>query len=204
MHDLIYVFDAYCGWCYGFGPALRELDASQDVTITVISGSLFSGDNAGPIGEFHHIPGANERISALTGVTFGEGYRAVLADGSFVLDSDAAARGLAALKVAAGPGRDLEMAHAIQQAFYIDGHDLSDPATYAMIATAHGLEPDVVRDLVTHPDTATAARAEQRAVADLGVRSYPTLLVDTPQGLAKVGSPVSSAASLRRTLDALG
>ena len=93
---LTYAFDAYCGWCYGYGPALREFaDANADrIDLHVLSGGLFTGPRAQPIGAFPHIPGANARISELTGVTFGDAYQRVLAEGTRVMDSADAATGL--------------------------------------------------------------------------------------------------------------
>ena len=61
---LTYVFDAYCGWCYGFAPALHEFaDANADrIDLQVLSGGLFTGPKAQSIGAFPHIPGATARI----------------------------------------------------------------------------------------------------------------------------------------------
>jgi hypothetical protein len=42
--------------------------------------------------------------------------------------------------------------------------------------------------------------AEQERVADLGIHSYPTLLVHTAAGPVKIGSPVNSAQQLRKAL----
>ena len=147
---LTYVFDAYCGWCYGFAPALHELAQDEGIDIEVISGGLFSGHHAGPIGALPHIPGANARIAALTGVRFGEAYETVLSDGTLHMDSDDAGTGLVALKEASG-GKDLDMAAAMQQAFYIDGLSLSDTGTYRTIATREGLDPDVVESSTPIP-----------------------------------------------------
>lgn len=196
---LTYVFDAYCGWCYGFAPALHELAQDDDITIEVISGGLFSDHHARPIGALPHIPGANARIAALTGVHFGEAYEAVLSAGTLHLDSDDAGTGLIALKEASG-GRDLDMAAAMQQAFYIDGLSLSDTGTYRTIATRQGLDPDLVEKLYTIPATREKALAEQERTGDLDIHSYPTLLVHTAGGLVKIGSPVSSAQQLRKAL----
>ncbi|MFM9746035.1 DsbA family protein, partial [Streptomyces brasiliscabiei] len=79
---------------------------------------------------FEHIPGANARIAELTGVVFGADHERMLAEGRLMLDSDAAARGLAALRAVAGAVRGLEMAAAMQAAFYGRGRSLSDPRTY--------------------------------------------------------------------------
>lgn len=202
MHDLIYVFDAYCGWCYGMAPALRALARADDITVTVVHGALFSGANAAPIGKFTHIPGANERITELTGVTFGERYEQVLAEGELVLDSDAAARGLTALRESAGEARSLEMAAAMQASFYRDGRSLSDPETYAAIARANGLDSGEVQSLLGDERVIDTARQEQSWLAELGIHSYPLLLLRRGDELVQIGSPAASAQQLRAQIDA--
>ncbi|MFF5015008.1 hypothetical protein [Streptomyces sp. NPDC001165] len=62
-----------------------------------------------------HVPGANERIAQLTGVTFGTGYRRVLAEGTVVMDSADAAAGLVALRSQPGANA-LEAGVAMQRA----------------------------------------------------------------------------------------
>ncbi|XES00928.1 hypothetical protein HEP87_41040 [Streptomyces sp. S1D4-11] len=113
---LTYAFDAYCGWCYGFGPALHEsATANADrIELRVLSGGLFTGSRALPVSAYPHIPGANERITQLTGVTFGDGYRAALADGNVVMDSADAATGLVALRRQPGVNA-LDAAAAMQR-----------------------------------------------------------------------------------------
>ena len=124
---LTYAFDAYCGWCYGFGPALHDFAAANAdrIELRVLSGGLFTGSRALPVAAYPHVPGANERIAQLTGVTFGAGYRRVLAEGTVVMDSADAAAGLVALR--GQPGADaLEAGAAMQRAWYLDGRSLSD------------------------------------------------------------------------------
>lgn len=201
MHDLVYVYDAYCGWCYGMSPALHALAEADDISLTVRHGSLFSGEASAPIGAFGHIPAANARIAELTGVRFGPEYERVLAEGALILDSDAAARGLAALRRAAGRSRDLEMAAAMQRAFYRAGRSLSDPRTYETIAVEHGLDGEQVSRLLDDEAIASAAREEQDRLIALGVHSYPMLLLRRGDRLVQIGGPTSSAAQLRARID---
>lgn len=118
---LTHAFDAYCGWCFGFGPALHEFAEvnAERIDLRVLSGGLFTG--GAPIAAYPHILEANQRISQLSGVTFGDGYLRLLADGSAVMDSIDAATGLVAL------GQGLDAAAAMQRAWYADGRSLSDP-----------------------------------------------------------------------------
>lgn len=201
MHNLIYVIDTYCGWCYGFGPAIRELAAQEDVTVTVRHGALFSGDRSAPVGSFPHIPGANARISELTGVTFGSGYQDMLADGSTVMNSDDAARGLAALRSVAENHQDLTLVSGMQQAFYTHGKSLSDVETYRWITEELRLDADATAAAFTDPAVAQAACQEQEWVSAAGASHYPTLLVETSRGLVEVGSPTDSADQLRAAVE---
>jgi putative protein-disulfide isomerase len=168
--QLVYVFDAYCGWSHGFSGTLLEIAARRpDLPIEVVSGGLFRGSRRVPIAQFGYVQGANARITELTGAEFGDPYQRLIADGSFVMDSEAAARGFAALREAA-PDRAVELAVALQRAFYVDGRSLSDEATYRAVARAAGLPG------FPGPAGATAAQADFDRAAALGVTGFPTLL----------------------------
>jgi putative protein-disulfide isomerase len=176
---LVYVFDAYCGWSHGFSATLLEITARHpELPVEVVSGGLFTGPRRAPIRTFGYVQGANAKISELTGAEFGDGYDRLIADGSFVMDSEAAARGMAALRRAA-PDRAVELATALQRAFYVDGHSLSDPGTYRKLAEAAGLGADAADAVVAAfdaPEAHAEAEADFHRAAKLGVLAFPTLL----------------------------
>lgn len=173
---LVYVFDAYCGWSHGFSGTMLEVAARHPgLPVEVVSGGLFTGERRTPIREFGHVQGANAAIRKVTGAEFSDSYQRLVSDGSFVMDSEAAARGFAALRAAA-PNRAVELAVALQRAFYLDGHSLSDPATYWLVAQAAGLDADSVVAAFHSPATQAAAAADFDHVTQLGVNSFPTLL----------------------------
>lgn len=199
---LTYAFDAYCGWCYGFGPALHEFTtANADrIQLQVLSGGLFTGARARPVAAYPHIPQANARIARLTGVVFGEGYRRTLTEGSTVMDSSDPAVGLVAL-CRQDHTRVLDAAEAIQRAWYIDGRSLSDPQVYRDIAVDLDLDAAAVAADYADPATRHEAEADFQQVRRLGVDSYPTLLLHTDRGVQRLGGPVSAASILTRALD---
>lgn len=173
---LIYVFDAYCGWSYGFAPVMGEVAARHpELPVEVVSGGLFTGDRRVPIRQFGYVQGSNAKIAELTGVRFGAAYDALIADGTFVMDSEAAAAGMAALRRAA-PERAVDLAEAVQRAFYLDGLSLSDPATYKKIAAEAGLYSETVAAAFKSPQAWEEAAADFRRSAELGVEGFPTLL----------------------------
>ncbi|MDW8803453.1 DsbA family protein [Streptomyces scabiei] len=197
---LVYVFDAYCGWSHGFSATLREVASRHpELPVEVVSGGLFTGSRRVPIREFGYVQGANAQITELTGAAFGEGYERLIADGSFVMDSEAAARGIAALRQAA-PDRAAALATEVQYAFYTDGHSLSDPDTYRAIAEAAGLDADTVVAAFASPDARAAAQADFRRAAELGVTGFPTLLAVEGDSLAPLAYGRATADEIDRRL----
>lgn len=200
--QITYAFDAYCGWCYGFGPSLRKFTEqnANRIDLRILSGGLFTGPQAQPIGAFPHIPGANERITKLTGVTFGDAYQRVLTEGTRVMDSTDPATGLVALRKQA-PQRQLEIVGAIQQAWYVDGSDLADVGVYRNIAANLGLDPDMVETDYLNPASRMEAERQFRDVRQLNIDSYPTLLLHTETGNYRLGGAASTALNLTKALD---
>ncbi|WP_371663188.1 DsbA family protein [Streptomyces sp. NBC_00280] len=173
---LVHVFDAYCGWSHGFSGTLGEVVSRHpDIPVEVVSGGLFTGSRRVPVREFGYVQGANAQIAELTGAEFGEAYEKLIADGSFVMDSEAAARGVAALRQAA-PARAAELAVALQHAFYVDGLSLSEAATYRKVAEEAGLDADAVVAAFEGPGVRGAAGTDFHRAASLGVTGFPTLL----------------------------
>lgn len=201
---IVYVMDAYCGWCWGFADRLGEFEAANRhrIAFTAISGGLFVGPRAQAIASFPHIPDANARITQVTGAVFGDAYNRLLKDGSLVLNSDHAGAGLAVLRAHA-PERAVYWAHAMQEAFYIHGASLSDPATIAAIAKDNGLDADaVMRDLESGAG-AKMAQADFALARQLGVTSYPTLLLVKDGAVNQLPATGTALPVLNQALDAL-
>lgn len=200
---LVYVFDAYCGWSHGFSGTLREtVSRHPELPVEVVSGGLFTGPRRVPIREFGYVQGANTQIAELTGAEFGEGYERLIADGSFVMDSEAAARGVVALRRVA-PDRAAELAGALQRAFYVDGLSLSAPATYRKVAEEAGLDADAVVAAFDAPEAHNAATDDFYRCAELGVTGFPTLLAVDGNRVTALAHGHATADEIDRRLAAL-
>ena len=48
---LIYCYDAYCGWCYGFSPVIKKIaeEYKDKLDIEVLSGGMMIGEGKMPI-----------------------------------------------------------------------------------------------------------------------------------------------------------
>jgi putative protein-disulfide isomerase len=72
---IIYCYDAYCGWCYGFSPVIKKIvgDYADRLEVEVLSGGMLIDDRKMPIekiGPF--ILKEYKRVEDLAGVKFGE------------------------------------------------------------------------------------------------------------------------------------
>ena len=85
---LVYLFDPYCPWSYGYLPALTHLlDAVRDeADVEVVTIGLHDGTR------IDQAPAPMRAVQRATGVGFGPGYRRALSEGEMQLRSrDAAA-----------------------------------------------------------------------------------------------------------------
>ncbi|MFF7647133.1 DsbA family protein [Streptomyces canus] len=171
---LVHVFDAYCGWSHGFSAPLREVVSRHpELPVEVVSGGLFTGPRRVPVREFGYVQGANAEIAELTGAAFGEGYERLIADGSFVMDSEAAARGVAALRQVAPSGRRSRPPPSSRRST-ATVPSLSEAAIYRTVAEAAGLDADSVVAAFESPEAPCAAADDFRRAAALGVTGFPT------------------------------
>jgi putative protein-disulfide isomerase len=173
---ILYVMDAYCGWCHGFSSRLREFEAANrhQIDFKVISGGLFVGERLRPTSAYAYISDANANIARLTGAQFGEPYKRLLAAGTFIMNSEDAAAALAALRALA-PERGIHFAHRLQEAFYLNGRSLSDHHTIIDIAASEGLDTARVQSLLAG-DAHKEALSDFSLAGRFGISSYPALL----------------------------
>ncbi|MGB3617275.1 MAG: DsbA family protein [Catalinimonas sp.] len=177
---ILYAYDALCGWCYGFSPVVKELHARwhDRFEFQVRSGGMVRGARVAPIRQMaDYIRQSYPRVEQTTGVRFGEAFLdGLLAEGDYVSDSEPPARALATLR-SHRPEAEVAFAHALQDAFYLHGHDLNDPSTYRRLATTFELDADgFVADMQTER-TKRAVLREFDELSALGVRGFPSLLL---------------------------
>lgn len=196
---LIYVWDALCGWCYGFGAVLSPFLAQHpDLKVEIISGGLFIGEHSRPIGHYPHIAGANKRITDMYGVPFGPAYERLLQTGTLVLDSYRPSLALNVFKALTQEKEHILIAKAIQEAFYLCGRSLSDLDTYLGIAKDYNLDTAVVSERISvawsNPEEGMMEDFTQ--VRALGVDSFPTLFLESDGRYYSFGGAMTTLASL--------
>ncbi|GGG31786.1 DsbA family protein [Hymenobacter glacieicola] len=179
LPELLYISDPLCGWCYGMSPVVQRVqqEFAGRVEVSVLCGGMVTGAQVGPIREdWPYITGALEQVEQVTGVQFGAAFRALGQEGSHVQDSEPPCRAIHAFRQLRQE-QAAEFAHAVQRAYFQEGADLNDLATYEPLAAAYGLDPSEFRQQLTRPEIIRGTQLEFAAVSKIGVQGFPTTIL---------------------------
>lgn len=174
---LIYVMDPMCSWCWGFAPVVQALihqAGARGVSAELVVGGLRQ----------ERIPmdqAARERTASYwhavheaSGQPFN--FEAGLPEG-LVYDTEPACRALVAAR-----SLDVEaawtLASQIQQAFYVEGRDVTLPPELVDLAEAAGLPRIEFAERFNAQAVRDATAADFDWARNLGIAGFPTLLAE--------------------------
>ncbi len=175
---IIYVYDALCGWCYGFSPVITAVHEKygDELAFEVISGGMITGKRIGPIGEVApYISWAYKEVENTTGVEFGEGFlEGVLKDGKTVFSSIKPAVALSVFKTWL-PGKAVEFAGTLQKAVYFDGIAPEQAEAYGPYAEAYGIPAGEFVEKMKDEAYLKLAEKDFQKSAALEVNGFPSV-----------------------------
>lgn len=181
--NLYYVHDPMCSWCWGYRPVWQELKAAlpENVEVVNVLGGL-APDNELPMPpELRHtIEGHWRRIHAMLGTEFNFAF---WTDCHPRRDTYKACR---AVVVAAASGLEEEMIEAIQRAYYLNATNPSEPETLAVLAGEVGLDETGFREQLFAEATEAEFRRQLQLARSLGVRSFPSLVLESGAGISPI------------------
>lgn len=198
---IIYIYDAYCGWCYGFSPVINRLhqEHSSQYGFLVLSGGLIRGERIGPMDKStaEYIRKATPRLEEYTGVKVSDTYLAQLDNPSRRNNSNIPARALVVLRKYA-PERSVEFASWLQKKLFNDVADLSKEEVYKEAATAFGLNPDTfIREMQA---AQPAVDAEFEMVQSWGINGFPAVILDRGDTLIALSNGYAPFEELNKAL----
>jgi len=179
---LIYCYDAYCGWCYGFSPIIKKIaeEYSFQLDVEVLSGGMMIGENKMPIEKIGpYIQGAYKRVEEVTGIKFGDDFLWHTANpdkSDWVMNSEKPAIALCILKEIY-PERQLEFAGDLQYALNYEGRDLDDDEAYRHLLEKYTISKNDFYTKLKSVEYKEKAYYEFALCKQLNVDSFPQLLI---------------------------
>ncbi|MBK6836217.1 MAG: DsbA family protein [Bacteroidetes bacterium] len=182
---IVYVQDAMCGWCYAFGRVMDEMQLkhSDFFDFIAVSGGLIVGDAIAPIGNMKEfLKDAMPKVEDYTGVKFGEKYKELVEEGSYMNNSIKPAIALSAFKSIL-PFRSVEFAHDIQYEHFYNGRDLNEKEVYMELAANYEVDAQDLVNRMNSEQFQKITADEFEHIKKIGITSYPCVLGETEKGI---------------------
>lgn len=179
---LLYCYDAYCGWCYGFSSVMREIHAAfkDRIRFEVLSGGMILPEQAKPIGVMAgYIQSAYRTVEDRTGVQFGQDYLWHVfhpAESDWVPCSEKPAIALSIFKEYA-PDQQVAFATDLQYALHAEGRDLCDNEAYRHLLIAYGIPPAAFYEQLKQETYMKRAYDEFSLCQQLRVTGFPSVFL---------------------------
>jgi putative protein-disulfide isomerase len=193
-----------CGWCYAFGGVVDELQQRHGdfFDFVAVSGGMIVGDRIGPIsGMRDFLKTAIPRVEEYTGVQFGERYKALVEEGSYVLNSIKPAIALAAFKSML-PFRSVEFAHDMQFEHFYNGMDLNEKEIYLALAANYNIDGEELLKRMNDERFHKYVQEDFEYVKQVGITGFPCVLGETAKGLYMLANGYSNEERMEQILQA--
>jgi len=183
---LIYCYDAYCGWCYGFSPVIKKIaDEYKDKLETdVLSGGMILPEKPTHISAMApYIQKAYKTVEELTGIKFGEDFLWHIfnyEDSDWYPNSEKPAIAMCIFKEFY-PKRAVEFASGLQYALNYEGRDLTDDEAYIHLLEKYSIHPEVFYDRLNSEDYKEKAYYEFSLIKQLQVTGFPCVFIQTDE-----------------------
>ncbi|MGB4770136.1 MAG: DsbA family protein [Chitinophagaceae bacterium] len=183
---IIYCYDAYCGWCFGFSKVIKRLfeEYKEVFDFEVLSGGMIPKESAQPIGRMaSYIKEGYKRVEELSGVKFGEDYLWHINNpdrSDWFPHSETPAIALAIFRDY-HPHDTVLFATDLQDALHVEGRDLTDGEAYRHLLEKYDIPADAFYERLTSEEYLDRARHDFAMVKQLQVTGFPAVLLQADE-----------------------
>ena len=179
---IIYCYDAYCGWCYGFSPVIKAIweNHKDKFDFETISGGMIPVESTQHIGNIaSYIKEAYKTVENMTGVTFGPDYLWHINhpdESDWYPNSEMAAIAMSIFRELQ-PELTISFASDLQYALHFEGRDLTDKEAYRHLLEKYQINEDDFYSKLTSEVYKEKANYDFALVQQLRVNGFPTVFL---------------------------
>ena len=184
--SLIYCYDAYCGWCYGFSPVMKKIweEYKEEFSFEVLSGGMIIGEQVRPISAIAgYIKNAYKKVEELTGIKFGEDFLWHINQpekSDWHMNSEKPAIALCIFKEIY-PDRQIEFATDLQYALNYEGRDLDDDEAYRHLLEKYSIQPEAFYPKLKSEEYKEQAYYDFALCKQLQVEGFPQVFIQSEE-----------------------
>lgn len=179
---LIYCYDAYCGWCYGFQPVMKKLRAKykDDLEFEILSGGMMLPEQPVHISVTADVIKASyPRVEEMTGVKFGEDYLWHIYNPDLSDWFPSSEKPAVALAIIKELNNELafDFAADLQVSLFSEGRDLTDDEAYRHLLEKYHVDVEFFYESLHSDRYKEMAHLEFDIVKRLQVKGFPAVLL---------------------------
>ena len=180
--SLIYCYDAYCGWCYGFSEVIKKIASEYKgiLEFEVFSGGMVLPETPVPISATaSFIKDSYKHIEELTGVKFGEDYLWHINHpeaSDWFPNSEKPAIAMCIFKEYF-PDLQISFAADLQFALHFEGRDLTDDESYRLLLDKYNIPAEDFYEKLYEEDYKEQAHYEFALCKQLNVSGFPSVFI---------------------------
>ena len=179
---LIYCYDAWCGWCYGFSEVMKQINSlyRNNFGIEVISGGMILPEQPVHIGATAaYIDSIYQNVESVTGVRFGSDYLWHIKNpqqSDWYPNSEKPAIALCIFKEYY-PDQQVSFASDLQYALHYEGRDLTDDEAYRNLLEKYNIQAEDFYGMLHEEEYKEKAHYEFALCKQLQVTGFPAVLM---------------------------
>ncbi|SRR5665213_684153 len=179
---LIYCYDAYCGWCYGFSEEIKKIfsEYKNMMEFEVLSGGLILPEEPVPIAaSAKFIESGYKKVENLTGAKFGEDYLWHIRhpdQSDWFPNSEKPAIALCIFKEYF-PEQQVSFAADLQYALHFEGRDLTDDEAYSLLLEKYNIPGEEFYERLLDEEYKEHAYYEFALCKQLNVTGFPSIFI---------------------------
>jgi putative protein-disulfide isomerase len=183
---LIYCYDAYCGWCFGFSPVIKQIaeEYKHKFHTEVLSGGMILPEEPVHISTTAgYIKLEYPRVEQLAGVKFGDDYLWHINnpdESDWFPSSEKPAIALCIFKELF-PDLQTTFTSDLQYSLYFEGRDLTDNEAYRHLLEKYAINTDEFYTKLKSDEYKEKAYYEFQLCKQLQVTGFPQVLMQTTE-----------------------
>lgn len=195
---LIYVGDPMCSWCYGISEEFsKTADAfSDELKVEMLMGGLRPHNTQSMNDLKDFLKEHWQHVNEASGQPFKYD---VLERTDWLYDTEPACRAVV-LARQLSPGSEVDFFKAVQRAFYFENKNPGDLQTYLEIAEKLEIDVEEFEHLINTEELQQATRDDFARSGELGVRGFPTIILQTKEKSHLIANGFSTAEEMTRKI----
>lgn len=181
---LIYIYDAYCPWCYAFTPIVKQLydNYHHSFEFEILSGGMMVDDQIKTMGganESEELRKTYQRIEQRTGAQFGETFFERIRDEKTMMNSEIPAKALAVFRELTTSHSPIDFVHQMLNSLFLEGGNPNNLNFYKKLATHFDLNPELFANKMEMEHSQQQARYDFVLAKQLQATAFPRLFLQT-------------------------